>query len=382
MKVILAVLLLLPLGAFAYPDFIGYGYTTCMGCHFNGQGGGPLNDYGRALFATEIASRALYSSSMSDDDLGNQSGFLGTVQLPYWFRPHFKNKEIYLTRRATTAQQEKYYFHMQQDFGVTLSDEVGKYVAVLTYGKIKNSTTGEAKFFPREYYLRAEVMESLWVYVGLLEKVFGIRNNDHSSFQRSPQGFNPMLNSRSGIAQSEGIVVQKIEDTWDIALNAFTGNPNEDTEYRHKGFSGMGEFDTGKNRRLGASVFSGKSDLNQKNMAAIHYRQGLSKGSALQFEYGYIEDENTGLQQTKGSYNLLQTVVNIRQGYNLKFGIERYNREFKPSEPDLWRYSLGIWAFPLQRLEIRAEAINGRSFSDAPVNNDDWTFQGLVNVSL
>ncbi|MBC7464797.1 MAG: hypothetical protein H7256_02295, partial [Bdellovibrio sp.] len=45
-------ILLLPFLANAYPDFISYGYRTCITCHYNGQGGGALNDYGRAVWAS------------------------------------------------------------------------------------------------------------------------------------------------------------------------------------------------------------------------------------------------------------------------------------------------------------------------------------------
>jgi hypothetical protein len=221
-----------------------------------------------------------------------------------------------------------------------------------------------------------------WLYIGLLEKVFGLRTNDHSSYQRSPQGFNPLANSRNGSAQSQGIILHKIEETWEVALNGFVGNPNDDSEYRHKGFSVLAEKEIGEFKRLGASVLSGKSDLDKKDMAAVHYRQGLPKGSSILFEYGMIQDELTGSAATRGSYNLLQGSILLTRGYNLKTTIERYNRDTKPSEPDIWKYAVGIWAFPLPRVEFRAEVVNGRSFSDGAVNDDTWTFQGFLNVAL
>jgi hypothetical protein len=61
------------LSAKAYPEFIGYGYSSCMTCHVNGQGGGPLSDYGRALWSAEIAGRLFYSKNTTDDEMGAQS---------------------------------------------------------------------------------------------------------------------------------------------------------------------------------------------------------------------------------------------------------------------------------------------------------------------
>jgi hypothetical protein len=93
-------LLLLALPALSYPSFVSYGYRSCVTCHFNGQGGGALNDYGRALFSAEIASRAFYSDSVSDEELGERSGFLGKTALPWWLRPGFKGRLLWFQRRA------------------------------------------------------------------------------------------------------------------------------------------------------------------------------------------------------------------------------------------------------------------------------------------
>src|SRR6185312_17179249 len=76
----------------AYPEFIAYGYSSCLTCHFNGNGGGPLNDYGRALWSAEIAGRAF--TSKTEDQLGQSSGFFGSTELPYWIRPGLKMRDL------------------------------------------------------------------------------------------------------------------------------------------------------------------------------------------------------------------------------------------------------------------------------------------------
>ena len=43
--------------AWAYPHFVGFGYTSCATCHYNPFGNGPLNDYGRALSATAVSAK-------------------------------------------------------------------------------------------------------------------------------------------------------------------------------------------------------------------------------------------------------------------------------------------------------------------------------------
>lgn len=368
--------------ASAYPDFIGYGYASCLTCHFNGSGSGPLNDYGRALWSAEIASRALYPSSMTDEDIANQSGFLGKVELPYWIRPHAKYRDLSMTTNYRSSMEGKVYYRMQLDAGATFSDPVGKYVAVITFGNTVERGEQKVRLLPREYYLRVEMVKNLWLYVGLLEKVFGIRNIDHSLFQRANIGFNPYRNSPNGNWTSQGIVVQKIEDTWEFAVNGFMGNPHDDEDFRHKGISGMGEYEVGEKKRLGGSLMTMKRDQNQKEAGAIHYRQGFEGGSSLLLEYGIIQNQNKGQAKERGSYNFAQTLIPIVRGYNLKLTAERYNADFKASATDSWRWSTGLLAFPAPRLEVRAEFRNDRGFWNGPVSSDQWHFLGQVHVSL
>src|SRR5689334_10807069 len=80
-------------GAMAYPEFIGVGYTTCLTCHYNGHGNGPLNDYGRALFSAEIASQAM-TGNQTEEELSNSSGVFGTTKLPWWLRPGAKMRAL------------------------------------------------------------------------------------------------------------------------------------------------------------------------------------------------------------------------------------------------------------------------------------------------
>jgi hypothetical protein len=367
----------------AYSEFIGYGYSSCLTCHVNGSGSGPLNDYGRALWSAEIASRSLFPRRMTDEILAKQSGFLGAVPLPYWFRPHLKFRDLSLKQNFKGPNEVSKYYRMQQDVGATFSDPVGKFVAVITFGNMQYSGQGDqGRFLAREYYLRAEVVKTWWLYIGLLEKVFGIRNINHNSFQRFPQGFNPTLNNPLGAANSQGVVLQKVEDTWDAAFNVFTGNPYDEPEYRHKGFSTTSEFEVGDKKRLGVSLQSAASEKDKKTISAIHYRQGLSKGSAVLFEYGFLQDNLEGMSNS-GSYNLLQTSMLLTRGYSLRTEIERYNQDFKAASPDQWRFSVGILAFPMPRLELRGDIVNGRAFSTVgAVDEDQWFFQGMVHVSL
>jgi len=374
----------------AYPEFISYGYSSCLTCHTNGLGSGPLNDYGRALWSAEIASRAFYSKSKSDEDIANQSGFLGSVEIPYWIRPHIKYRGIQVrTSPGSGTNDGTKFYQMQTDMGLTLqADSAGKYVAVATWGNVvppaeySQQHWGLYRVLAKEYYLRLQMAKTWWLYAGLMDKVFGIRGVDHQSYQRTYQGFNVNNDSQNGIGQSQGLILHKVEDTWEVAANYFVGHPGDSENYKQKGFSGFSEFEVGEKKRLGASLSSAKSNLLKKDMFAIHYRQGLSKGSSMMFEYGLIEDQDQTQDKLRGSYNLIEGMALLTRGYNLRAAIERYNRAFKPEEPDVWRWSMGLLMFPLPRLEIRTEFVNGRRFSTQSANDDTWSLQGQIHVSL
>ena len=373
----------------AYPEFIGYGYSSCLTCHVNGQGGGPLSDYGRALWSAEISGRLFYSKTTTDEDMGTQSGFLGKTELPYWVRPHIKYRGIQVRRSPGSSQDTTKYYQMQADAGVTLqADQDGRFVAVGTWGNFPQNygqgEQGTKNMLAREYYLRIQATKTWWLYAGLMEKVFGLRNIDHTSYQRTFQGFNMNNNNTNGISHAEGVMLQKIEDKWELTANYFIGHPRDQEAYKQKGFSAMGEFEVQNQGRLGASVFDAKNDLQKKTMYAIHYRQAVSKASAMIFEYGSIQNDNAAPtnNRTIGSYTLVQGLFNLTRGYNLKTTVERYNEEFKPEKPERWKYSFGFLMFPLPRLELRTEVINARDFSDQRAADDSWALQGQIHVSL
>src|SRR4051812_8082036 len=107
-------LLLIPARSQAYPHYIGYGYPSCATCHFNPMGNGPLTDYGRALGATALAAKPFFvSDKVTDDELGEKSGFLGSVDaLPDWLRLQGSYRGMELVS-SLESQPTGMWIHMQ-----------------------------------------------------------------------------------------------------------------------------------------------------------------------------------------------------------------------------------------------------------------------------
>lgn len=281
------------------------------------------------------------------------------------------------------------YYHMQADFGATVSDEAGKYVASLTIGRVLksedpgNGHEGLERFLPREYFLRWQVDDNWWIYAGLMQKVFGLRNVNHASVQRKYQGFNPYNNTIQGIGHSQGIIAQRISEKWEVAGNYFFGNPYDEERYRQKGFSASGEYELAERKRIGASIASEKSEVLEKEMYAVHYRQGLGKGSSLMVELGLVKDTIVRTANVQsGSYGMIETMISLVRGYNLLTTIEHFNRTFQTSEPDQWRWGVGLWMFPLPRVEFRVDAQMDRQLSPDSSQIDTWQLIGQMHVSL
>ena len=82
----------------AYPNFISFGYSSCITCHYNPYGNGPLTDYGRAVSATAISARLIHKLEKSEEEIGENSGFLYRKAFNDWLRPSVDYRGLRLIR--------------------------------------------------------------------------------------------------------------------------------------------------------------------------------------------------------------------------------------------------------------------------------------------
>ncbi|MGZ3802124.1 MAG: hypothetical protein ACXVCL_18290 [Bdellovibrio sp.] len=371
--------LLLASQAQAYPDFIGYGYSTCITCHYNGQGGGPLNDYGRALFATEITARDVYSKETEEDEIGAQSGFLGSTQLPWWIRPGLKYRGLWLKTSPGSQAAIERYINMQNEANVALffdKKQTLAFIATESYTGLESYYGKTNTWFTKEYYLRWKQSNNFWLYVGQMDKVFGIRNVDHTAVNRSPI-------TLGQFDQSQGLIAHFTYPDWDIAANVFFGNENQKSSDKQKGFSIAGEKEVLEKFKVGGSFLSSESETTRWKLLAFTTRLGLSKGSSLMAEVGLKEktDLSTNSDAQLGNYVLVETLVNLRRGYNLLSVIEESKPDVKKSSAENLKWSIGALLFPLPRLELRMMAVNGKTNAESTGTQDTWALQGQVHVS-
>lgn len=369
----------------AYPDFIGYGYSSCITCHYNGHGGGALNDYGRALFATEITARDIFPKKMEEEDIAAKSGFLGSKQLPWWFRPGAKYRGLWIeSNPGASVGKQDHYYNMQADLNLNFFfDKKQKYALITTVGYTvyprQWGTSTETKtpyWFAKEYYLRYQYSKNFWIYLGQLDKVFGIRQVDHTAVSRQPIGFGQF-------DQSQGMVLHWTYPTWDVALNAFVGNGDEKKEVKQKGASVSGEYEAAEKFKVGASVLSSSSEVAEWKRLAVHSRLGLSKGSALLSEGGFFEnkDKTSNLAATTGAYAILESLTPLRRGYNLLSVLQYAKANIKSAGAERASFSIGALIFPLPRTEFRLMAVNGKTYDENAGTPDSWMLESQLHFS-
>ncbi|KYG64685.1 hypothetical protein AZI86_10765 [Bdellovibrio bacteriovorus] len=378
-------LFLICLPAAAYPEFIGYGYTTCITCHFNSNGNGALTDYGRALFSQEIAARPWVSKALSDEDLATLSSFIPGVELPYWFRPSAKYRGLYLERAPTSSMAQYSWINMQMELGATLSWDRGyKTIFSFTYNNLQvprdyYGNEEEVSWVLRDYYLRTYLTRSILFSVGLMDKVYGLRTVDHTAYNRQGLGFGQEN-------QAHGIVLQWLQSQFDFSVNYFVGNLQKNEKMHQKGFSFQGEYEVASLNRFGMSgaLFENTAGIEEK-LFALHHRMGFegSKGTSLLGELGFVEKNVVGISKlSQGVYGYLEALVNLTRGYNFYTSLERVQESASPGSPDRQRWAIGLWTFPFQRVEIRGSAVQQKAYNDQGGEPDAWMIQGQVHVSM
>lgn len=385
LPILLLVGILIPQKSEAYPDFISYGYNTCITCHYNSQGNGPLNDYGRALFTTEIASRAVFSDKASEEEIAAKSGFLGSTELPWWVRPGIKYRGLYFVNNPGSQGAVKKYITMQADLNVAIQmDPSAKYLFVLSGGYAPTPQGAQANKDPkdknlisREHYFRWQMSKKLFTYIGLMDKVYGIRTADHTAYSRAVTGI-------AQNDQSDGIIMQYYGGSWELTGNAFFGNmAQEEADVRQKGGSFMYEYDVAEKNRIGFSYLKSKNDHIAKTRYEVHSKLGLDKGNSVLTEIGFVNDSPILNPNNKvGGYLMLESLILITRGYNVLSQIEYYNATLTPESPDLTRWTFGLLTFPMPRMEFRLGFVNGRSISDTTVSKDQWMLQTQLHLSL
>jgi hypothetical protein len=337
------------LRAHAYAHFISYGYGSCLTCHFNAGGNGPLNDYGRALFATAIASRPS-SNDVSEEALSEASGFLGSSQISDHLRAAIDFRGMLLTSSLQNSEKRKNKFiPMQSDANLVALGMEGALFASLTVGldsRLDDKGRRKITALSREHYAAYRSEAGLSIYGGFMDVAYGLRIPEHTAFSRKANLF-------AQNDQNHGVFLHYGAEKWEAAFHALTGNLYQDPATRLKGVSSTGEIEIAKNMRVGLSAAYFKNNFRSRRQAALHYKSQLfHEGSGLLAELGLISETQSSVSQGLQSYVFVQPTLRLTRGFHLFVTAESFNTSGANAK---YRLSPGLQYFPRQRFEFRWE---------------------------
>lgn len=372
--------------AFAYPNFIGKGYHACLTCHYNPFGNGPLNDYGRGVAASGIAGRLFISDKTSDEMLSNRSSFL--FQKPdknSIIKPALDYRGATLRRQLESDDPQEKYINMQMD--ASISAEWGKqkeYIASFTLSVVPSNSlpagaksydvvAGEDLVFSKEHYFGLKLSQATRLYLGKMDKVFGIRVPDHTAYSRL----------RTGMTQygsTHGAVFHFGKEKFDYGAHFYVGDLEKIPEDRKSGFSTKYEHSVTDNMRLGLSLLREKNDSDDTiSSYAIHTKNGIGKGSSLMLEFGRIATQKVGSDPVTEQYIFLQNHFYIMRGLYFLATYEQYISDTSGASEE-HRIAPGFQYFPMQRVEFRGELINSKNYTTNIATKDTWTYLGQIHL--
>lgn len=375
--------LFVPVPAHAYPEFIGYKYSSCVTCHYNGHGNGPINDYGRALWASEIAGR-MFAGKRNEEQLAEASGFVGSKPLPWWLRPGIKARGLQVKPSPGGDGKDRYILMQAEANVAVMFDRDQRFIFVGAYGHapIPQRLSGQPgegeidQWISREHYVRWQKSDSLWLYLGKMDKVYGLRIVNHTAYSRA----------RTGLAQndqSHGVIAHYIKPEWEFTLNGFVGDLAQDADLRQTGASTMYEYEVAEAWRLGASALFSTNKYIGNQRFGVHSKSGFGHGSSLLFEVGLIRNIPESADATLGYYVFSEIMQKVVRGYHAFASAQMFKDRMEGTKPDYFKTSFGMLAFPMQRLEFRIEAENTQQLSSsAQTNRDIWAALLQAHVSL
>ena len=365
----------------AYPQFIAHGYNSCITCHYNPFGNGPVNDYGRAVGGTMVSSRGFYDENKPEDLIAKETGFFFKEASNKHFRPFVGYRGMLLKNNLGEGSEKTEYINMQVDANLVVKfGEKDNYILSGTVGyapvprSLKNTSSGQSmdEYRSREYYAGFRPTPEWGIYAGFMDKPFGIRVAEHNAYSR----MTPLLTMND---QSHGVLLHYTNPNFETGFNLFVGNLGNPKDVQTKGLSTIFEYTLFEKHRIGLSLMKEKNDYMNLTAVALHTRSQLSYGTSLLFELGKVDKEpTTGSWKKSEYYTLLQNHIKAFRGFYILNSIEYYKSSLDRNYRV--RFGPGVQYFPMAKIETRLDVYNTRNFSDDASTSDKWDLLAQIHL--
>ncbi len=359
--------------AYAYPHFIGHGYNSCITCHYNPFGNGPINDYGRSVSGTAIAGRDFYDENKPEELIANETAFFLKDYISKSLKPFIGYRGMFYKSNLGQDGSKVEFINMQLDGNLVAKfGSKDQYIMSGTFGyapiprSLKNTPAGDAmkEYRSREHYLGIRPSPNWGVYFGLMDKPFGIRVAEHTSYSR-------ISTQLTMDDQAHGALLHYSGTSLELGLNAFIGNLASKSDVQTKGFAGTFEQTVFEKNRIGASILSQKNTYLKSTALAIHTRSQITYGTSVLFELGQVNKTPVnGTTPRKENYALLQNHIKTKRGLYFLNSMEYFKNSLDNSYKV--RFGPGLQYYPFSKLELRADVYNTRNFSRDSNSADRW----------
>lgn len=381
MRIFLLLLFLLPFQVWGYANYIGHGYQSCMNCHFQPLGGGQLNDYGRAVSATLISSRAFYPKDWTEEKIAYTSGFLFRKPKQDWLRLQANYRGFTLVENpGSSKNEEKRWITMQMDFRAAVKfGENDRFIAVADIGKDPRREQsipgiGDDRTRSRNHYIGYRFNKKIGLYAGLMDKAYGLRIVEHIAFSRTvPQA--------DQYDQTHGVMAHYLDESWEGAIHGFVGNLTTDSDLRAKGASAYFEKTVAGTHRVGGSFLTQKNSYMSLTSYAVHARLNIKEGSAVLAELGQAKKTtDNNIDEGTSRYGLLQTSLRPFRGLYFLTNVDYLKADIRQNDYTV-RWGPALQYFPIQRIELRADIYDTRNFSSS-AQKDSWMYLLQTHIWL
>ncbi len=367
--------------AVAYPAYIGTGYGSCLTCHYNPMGNGPINPYGRAVQATEMAGN-LFGQDL--ESLSETSGFL-YMTLPEWLNLQGSFRGLYVGRSLQSTPTRQWITMQAEASGTLIFSKQVMASGTMGYAPLPSSLTPAqskelGKIISREHYVGVLPEKGWGFYAGLMDIAFGLRVPDHNAFIRSAL----LLNIND---QTHGVLVHRDWEKGEVALHAFLGRLYDESNARQKGGSFVTEFEVAENFRLGGSVLFSASDFRRRQMLATHTRLQMGKGSSFLGEVGVFHQDlftfdKSSKTSTDGLFSFIQSRHLFLKGFYGLMTFETYIDSFKEGGNRIFRAGPSLEILPFPKLEVRLDFFGTQVMGLSSIEPSSYSAQVQTHVWL
>lgn len=313
---IFACAVLLSSQVFCFPEMVRHGYVNCTSCHFNPNGGGILNEYGR------VQSEQLLSNS-SEDGEGNPLHGLAPSKMGM-FSVGGDFRAIQVFQKSLKTQAVNFMF-MQGDTEVAANGNQWALVGTLGLDPSMN-------VFSRRHYALYQPNEKLPFFVkfGKFIPAYGINLPDH------------IVVTRDGIGLGQGTDTYGLEVAWlgeytDLFAAVLVNDP--------KGVTIRGSVNLSDRYKVGASYLRDNNHALFGPYAILGFTPKLF--ALLEWDFELTDVSAGGAGYARLDYEIIR-------GFHAYVTGEWQRKNFKVQSGTL-AWGGGVQFFPRPHFELRAE---------------------------